>query len=532
MTVPSATRHHTSPLPPQATAAIASGRRALDSGRFDDAVKSFRKAVTLAPRQSALHYALGMACIKANRAAEAIAPMQCARDLVSDNYEFQLGLADAFFLAGQPAHALPEYLRAGAIRPTAVVPWSNAGALYRELGRPELALEALHRALTIDPSHASALCNSALAFHDLGEFAIARDSVELALQSRPDYAEAHWNRAILDLLHGNFVRGWAGHEYRTVQLAKLGGLRTFPEERWDGAPFVGRRLLLWPEQGLGDQLQFVRFLPRVKALGGTVVLVCAAPLVQLFRENCPDADEVVALGTSDSIERVDFQLPLLSLPHVLKLHEQLDTARVPYVQAVGDSCETLNQVLPARDTSSTQPLRVGVCWAGQPKHVNDHNRSLTLGALAPLMHVPGIEWYALQKGDAAEAQLEPFNMRAAEDGHNVITPLGHALSNFADTAHAISRLDVVLSVDTSVAHLAGAMNVPTFMLIPFVPDWRWQLDRDDSPWYPAAQLFRQTSPGDWVPVITRVANALRKLTAARGLSKTDMDASNTPSRAA
>ena len=511
MHAPQAIRNN--PVSPLTAAAIASGRKALDSGRFDDAIKSFRKAVTLAPRQSALHYALGMACIKANRAAEAIAPMLCARDLVADNYDYQLGLADAYYLAAQPAHALPEYLRAGAIKPTAVTPWSNAGALYRELGRPELALEALHRALTIDPSHASALCNSALAFHDVGEFAIARDSVELALQSRPDYPEALWNRAILDLLHGNFARGWAGHEFRTVQLAKLGGLRSFPQERWKGQRFDGKRLLLWPEQGLGDQLQFARFIPRVKALGGTVVLMCGAPLQQLFRANCPDADEVVVLG--DALDHIDYQLPLLSVPHVLQLNDQLDAQTVPYLHAVGDIRERLNDVLPTPVENSAAPLRVGVCWAGQPKHLNDRNRSLTLETLRPLLDVPDIAWYSLQKGDAAEAQLTPFNTTSSSAGRPQITPLGDALSNFADTAHAVSRLDVVLTVDTSVAHLAGAMNVPTFMLIPFIPDWRWQAERTDSPWYPAAQLFRQSAPSDWSRVIAHVTAALQQRVAAR-----------------
>ena len=504
---PSQASRQSSTVSPQATSAVAGGRRALDEGRFDDAVRAFRKAVTLAPRQSAFHFALGMSCIKAGKPAEAIAPMLCARDLAPDNFDFQMGVADAYYLAQQSAHALPEYLRAGALRADVAGPWSNAGALFREAGRPELALDALHRALTIDPTHASALCNSALAFHDIGEFDAARSSVELALQSRPDYAEAHWNRAILDLLHGDFARGWAGHEFRTVQLAKMGAVRSYPQPRWNGERFDGKRLLLWPEQGLGDQLQFARFIPRVKALGGTVVLVCSAALLPLFRANCPGADEIVALG--DTFEPVDMQLPIMSVPHVLKLRASLDAHTVPYIHAHGEVRSRLRDVLPDLTQNGARKLRVGIAWAGQPKHTNDRNRSLKLETLRPLLSIPGIDWFSLQKGEGAEAQLEPFNELSTRESQPTLTPLGPLFANFEDTAHAVSRLDVVITVDTSVAHLAGAMGVPVWLLIPFVPDWRWQIGRADSPWYPSARLFRQPKAGDWGTVMQRVSLALR-----------------------
>ena len=499
-----------SSVSPQASTAIHSGRRALDDARFDDALRAFKKAAALAPRVGAIHYALGTAYIKAGRPVEGIAPMLCARDLAPDNFDFQLGLADAYFLAQQSAHALPEYLRAGALRPDMAGPWSNAGALFREAGRPELALEALHRALTIDPTHASALCNSALAFHDLGEFGAARDSVELALQSRPDYPEAQWNRAIIDLLHGDFTRGWAGHECRTVQLAKMGAVRSYPEPRWNGERFDGKRLLLWPEQGLGDQLQFARFIPRVKALGGTVVLVCSAPLLPLLRANCPYADEIVALG--EPFAPVDMQLPIMSVPHVLKLGASIDAHCVPYIRVHGDPRAQFSDVLPERSANDNRKLRVGLAWAGQPKHQNDRNRSLKLETLRPLLNIAGIDWYSLQKGDGAEAQLEPFNEVSLGQGQPTITPLGPLFSSFDDTAHAVSRLDVVITVDTSVAHLAGAMNVPVWMLIPFVPDWRWQVKRNDSPWYPSARLFRQEHAGDWSSVMMNVSSSLDKIT--------------------
>lgn len=501
--------HHvrqSSAISSAAQSAIASGKKALDQSRFEDAARAFRKAASLAPEHGALHYALGVALTRAERAAEAIDPLRRARDMSPQEFDWQLALADAYYLAGQHAHALPEYLRAGALRPESAVAWSNAGALFREAGRPELALSALQRALTVDPANSSALCNSALALHDIGEFAAAQDYVEKALVARPDYPEAKWNRALLDLLHGNFTRGWEGHEFRTVQLAKLGGLRTFPEPRWNGERFDGKRLLLWPEQGMGDQLQFSRFIPRVKALGGTVIIGCSSGLVPLFKANFPDADEVVVVG--EPFAPVDLQLPLMSIPRVLGLGDSLDAECVPYLRADGSASEQLSGALPILPASAKQALRVGIAWAGQPKHLNDRNRSLTLETLRPLVEVGGVEWYSLQKGDAAEAQLAPFNALSLSQSLPPVTPLGPLFSDFNDTAHAVSRLDVVITVDTSVAHLAGAMGAPVWLMIPFVPDWRWQVNRKDSPWYPSARLFRQEHAGEWNTVISQMAKEL------------------------
>jgi hypothetical protein len=241
----------------------------------------------------------------------------------------------------------------------------------------------------------------------------------------------------------------------------------------------------------------------------------AAPSVSraaLFRANCPDADEVVVIG--DAYDACDLQLPLLSIPYVLQLRDQVAAPRTPYLRATGDVRSSLDHLIPSQPSVDDRPLRVGVCWAGQPKHLNDRNRSLTLEILRPLLDVAGVEWYAVQKGESAEMQIAPFNANSALRGQPTITPLGPALSSFVDTSHAVARFDVVLTVDTSVAHLAGAMGVPVWVLVPFVPDWRWQISRGDSPWYPSARLFRQPSGGDWPSVVTHVATALRDVVAA------------------
>jgi tetratricopeptide (TPR) repeat protein len=489
-------------LDARAGQALEKGRRALAARRFSEAVEAFRVAVRHAPRDAGIRHILGTALAQAGRLPEAVDALKAARDLAPNDAKLQMALADAYFMGGAQAAALPEYLRAGQLDPTNVTAWSNAGGIFRELGEPEHALAVLHRALALDPRHAMALSNSGLAFSDIGEYQNARDCFSLALESKPDYDTARWNRAIVDLLRGDFANGWEGHEYRHVQVARMGGLRTFPEPRWDGTRFDGKRLLVWPEQGLGDQLQFVRFLPRVKALGGTVVLACAAPLRALFRQCVPDADEIVVIDTP--YESCDLQVPLMSLPFVLGLGGELDAPRVPYLRAEGEASATIASAISPRGSVSN----VGVVWAGQPKHQNDRNRSLALETLAPLFSVPGTRWYSLQKGDAAEAQLDPVNEALRVSGAPVVTPLGPMFADFTDTAQAIAHLDLVITVDTGVAHLAGAMGVPTWVMLPFIPDWRWQVDRDDSPWYPHTRLFRQQRARDWSAVVAAIATAL------------------------
>jgi tetratricopeptide (TPR) repeat protein len=503
-------------LDARAGQALDKGRRALAARRFPDAVEAFQAAVRFAPRDAGIRHILGSALAKAGRLTEAVDALKAARDLAPNDAKVQMALADAYYMGGAHAAALPEYLRAGQLDPSNVTAWSNAGGIFRDAGEPEHALAVLHRALALDPRHHMALSNSGLAFADIGEYANARDCFSLALESKPDYDTARWNRAIVDLLRGDFANGWAGHEYRHVQVERMGGLRKFPEPRWDGKRFDGKRLLVWPEQGLGDQLQFVRFLPRVKALGGTVVLACAPPLKALFRECVPSADEIVVIDTP--YDACDLQIELMSLPFILGLDSELDAARVPYLHESGVS-NAIGSAIPA----GADALNVGVVWAGQPKHQNDRNRSLALETLAPLFSVTGTRWFSLQKGDAAEAQLEPLNASLVAKGDTPLVPLGPLFSDFTDTARAISRLDLVITVDTGVAHLAGAMGKPVWIMLPFIPDWRWQVNRDDSPWYPNTRLFRQQRARDWGDVVGRIALALAEKVGAKSGSGEHID---------
>jgi hypothetical protein len=297
------------------------------------------------------------------------------------------------------------------------------------------------------------------------------------------------------LLLGNLQRGWAEYEWRFK-------VNDFPSKpllgmpRWDGHTLSGKTILLLGEQGLGDTIQFFRYARYVKAKGRTVFLRCQRELHRLLT-GCVDIDRVVLQG--DSGPPYDVEIMLLSLPHIFKTSLDTIPHDVPYLhvpQGIGEQAV-------AMITRYTKVLRVGLVWAGGIHNPNNINRSFKLDQYNDLLNMAGIKFFSLQKGEAA-AELGSISP-------DRITDLGPYLGDLADTAAAIQELDLVISVDTAVAHLAGALAKPVWTLIPFAPDWRWMLDREDSPWYPTMRLFRQPMPGDWSSVIARVAAQLTTL---------------------
>jgi hypothetical protein len=299
------------------------------------------------------------------------------------------------------------------------------------------------------------------------------------------------------LLKGDFERGLLHHEWRWhVRDLRMGG-RRMEKPAWRGEPLNGARILLHAEQGSGDTLQFLRYAPLVAARGGRVTIEVAAELKRLAM-SLKGVEQVIGLG--EALPAFDQHCPLLSLPLAFGTTMATIPGEIPYLAAP----EPLLAEWRARLAASAAP-RVGLIWAGRPEHRRDRDRSIALAALAPLADT-GATFYSLQKGPAAaQAKGPPAGM--------VLHDLGAALGDFADTAAAMSALDLVITVDTSPAHLAGAIGKPVWLLLTHAPDWRWFLEREDSPWYPTARLFRQTTRGDWAPVIARVAAELRRLAA-------------------
>jgi hypothetical protein len=360
------------------------------------------------------------------------------------------------------------------------------------LAEPEAALVAAEQARALAPKDAGVLNCYGSALGSLGRLDEAVMSYEAALKIKPDDRETSWNRALALLLLGRFEEGWLAYEYRNLRRKTLAA-RKYPQPLWWGQePLKERHLYVYWEQGLGDTIQFARYVLLAAAAGAKVTFSLQDPLLRLF-EGFDSA--ITMIGQNEAPTEFDLHCPLLTLP--LAFGTRLET--IPafengYLKAPPEDVTRWDQRLPAGRR------RIGLVWSGSQMHANDANRSLALAKMAPLFQ-PGDVWVSLQKEvrDADRTALE------ASDILDVSAELG----DFADTAALISSLDLVISVDTSVAHLAGALGKPTWVMVPFAPDFRWLLDREDTPWYPKMRLFRQSRAGDWDGVIARIGEALR-----------------------
>ncbi len=432
-------------------------------------------------RESKLHEAIG-----AYRRAVDIDPLLSAA---------WINLGVALRAIGHPDAAVAALSRGVALNPDDAAAHSNLGNALRACGRLDEAKTAQLRSIRRDPNGAAAHYNLALLLRDLGDLDEAVKLFDRARALGYRQAELLWDRALALLLAGRLKEGFAEYENRW-RLAE--SPPRFPEvPSWEGEDLEGRTLLVHAEQGLGDTLQFVRYLPVLRRSGGRIVLECQTALARLFRESPSLAGIEVVARDGRSLPHFDLQIPLLSLPRVMGTDIDSLPAVVPYLSPPTD--------LPSLGHPMAGPggrlPRIGIAWAGKPTHRNDRNRSVPLTAFLPILEIPGLRFYGLQKGPSA-MQIEAAGLQA------LVFDLSPRLQDFADTAGIVKQLDLIISVDTSLVHLAGAIGRPVWTLLPFAPDWRWQLRRGDSPWYPTMRLFRQTSAGDWEELFHRVRHAL------------------------
>jgi len=380
--------------------------------------------------------------------------------------------------------------------------WSNLSSLEREWRDNRAAEVAVRRSLRCSPTHVPALCNLGNLLLDEARYGEAATCYRRALKERPDQAEAHKNLGLTLLTLGDLREGYREYEWRNVaeNLLDMKGDLRWP--RWKGEDLKGKTLVAVTEQGFGDVIHFARYGLLVEKLGGRMILTCQKPLVPLMRSAAGVAGIV---GQGDPLPQADFWAPLMSLPFHFGTGLTNVPAPVPYIRSEPELVQKWRAVLPSPAPGSP---RVGIVWAGNPQHKNDHNRSLPLPLLDGLLKEPGVRFVSLQRdmrpGDAAVLAQRPD-----------LVHVGQRLSTFADTAAILESLDLVISVDTSVVHLAGAMAKPVWALIPLVPDWRWMLGRRDSPWYPTLRLYRQPHRGDWDSVIAEVREHLRAIVAGR-----------------
>lgn len=509
------------------------GRLCEGQQRWAEAAACYQQTIDLRPGDSQAYFHLGSTMLAQGKCTEAEAAFRRCLERHADHVEALVNLGCA--LGEQQRHddARGCYERAAQIRPDQPEIHHNLGSALRELGRLEEAVSAYRRALALRPDYAKAHVNLGIALVGLGaldeavkvlrrgvelrpDMAEAHASLGAALSARgeldealaefdralalnPDYVEPRWNQALLWLLRGDFARGWPAYEVRW-KCKHRPPLPAVPQAHWDGTPLEGRTILLHAEQGLGDTLQFIRYAPLVGARGGRVVVQCQAPLVRLL-SRCRGIDQLV--GRGEPLPDFDVHAPLLSLPRLLGTTSETIPADVPYLHADPELVADWRQAL-----APVRGFRVGIAWQGSVRNAWDRHRSVGLADFEPLARIDSVHLISLQKGPGSE-QVRDLG------GRFPVVSLSEQIDStagaFMDTAAIIRNLDLVISVDTSVAHLAGGLGAPAWIALPYTPDWRWQLGRDDSPWYPSVRLFRQSAPGDWDAVFTRMAEGLRAL---------------------
>ena len=466
------------------------GAMAMQSGEHALAVERISVSVHNNPRNATAYFNLGLALKALQRYEEAMVSFSQAIAIQPDYAQAWNNRGVVLQDQLRWDEAAQSYAGAIAAQPGFAQAHYNLGNALRALGRFEAALASYDTAITLQPGWAHALNNRGLALQELQRSAEAIESYEAAIASEPDYADAYWNKSIELLLCGDFAQGWKLYEWRWRRDTFSSRKRDFPQPLWLGdAPLNGKTVLLHAEQGLGDSIQFCRYARDVRALGAQVLLEVPRPLLALFA-TLEGPKQLLEKGSA--LPHFDYHCPLLSLPLALQTQLANIPSPSPYLASTAAQRE-----LWQRRLGPPSKRRIGLVWSGNVRDKDDLQRSLTLNALLP--HLPqSCEYICLQK------ELRPADQDAMQASS--IRFFGAHIQDFSDTAALCDLVDLVISVDTSVAHLAGALAKPTWILLPYAPDWRWMLDRDDSPWYPSVRLYRQGNDRSWLPVLGRMAS--------------------------
>ena len=485
--------------PDQPEALHGLGIIAFQLKKYNTAGDLIGKAIENKPKVPQFHYNLGLVFIALNRHEKGIQAFEKAIKLKPDYSDAYYNLAFALKEQRQFENAAKNFKIAIKLSPDDAYAYYNLGNTYEALDRYEAAVKSYQSAINKSRNFTDVHNNLAVVLKKLGRFDEAISHFREAIRLQPDCAEARWNLSLALLVNGQFKEGWKEHEWRFVR----GNRRTIYPHRfsiplWDGSSFIGKRLFVHSEQGFGDTLQFIRYLPMVKSRGGTVIFETFGPLLGILN-GFPGIDEMVEISPERShAESCDYYVPIMSLPMLFATDISSIPSNIPYIFADRIKVEQW------KNRINKEGYKIGIVWAGKPGHGNDKNRSCELEHFLPLAGIPGVAMYGLQKGDAARQAETPTGMKRTIN-------FDRELKDFSETAAAIENLDLIISVDTAAAHLAGAMGKPVWTLLPYAPDWRWLLEREDSPWYPTMRLFRQPARGDWGVVFDKVKDELGKL---------------------
>ncbi|WP_165073861.1 DUF6165 family protein [Paludisphaera rhizosphaerae] len=466
-------------------------------GRHPEAAAVYKQAIAVRPNEPRLRKSLGNALARMEKYTEAEASHREAIRLAPNYADAHNDLGIALARMGRFAEAVDSYRRAIEASPKYAEAYNNLGNALRHLGRFEESLECYQTALAHKPQYADAYNNLGIAYAEMGRCRDAVENYTQCLRINPNHVDAHMNRALTWLRMGDYAQGWAEYEWRWKKRVLTRRPLIMPQ--WNGFPLQGRRILLISEQGLGDTLQFVRFAMLLKRNGaGEVILECPERLIPLL-SGSPWIDHLVGHGRP--LPDYDVYCPLLNVPGLTATSVEAIPAEVPYIHAGPRLVESWG-----RELGATPGLKVGINWQGNPKYAGDRHRSIPLKFYEPLARIPGVQLFSIQKNAGLE-QLD------ACKGAFPATDLGRRLDEstgpFMDTAAVMKNLDLFITSDTAVAHLAGALGVPTWMALSTTPDWRWMTAREDTPWYPTMRIFRQTEHMAWGPVFDRIADELR-----------------------
>ena len=464
-----------------------------------EAMIQFLRAIECKPTFAAAHYNLGILLQQADRLDEAARAYEEAVRLQPDLALAHNNLGNVYKIQGKRSEAIVCFKNALRIYPEHGEAYNNLGSVLQEQGNVVESLECYRQALRFKPDCAEAHNNLGSALQAQGELSQPLACYDESLRLRPDFPEAHYNRALALLSQERFVEGWAEFAWR-LKCEKYPA-RAFDQPLWDGAPFPHRTLLVHAEQGFGDTLHFVRYLQEVQPRGGRVILEAQPALVPLLK--CSGFEDVVPAGAD--LPPFDLYASLFHLPGLFQTTLDNMPSTVPYLAADPQRVALWKEKLAPREG-----FKIGINWQGNPSYGYDHLRSIALREFAPLARVEGVRWFSLQKKFGTEQLADVADRMTIRD---LGPELDEGSGAFMDTAAVMQNLDLIITSDTATAHLAGALGVPVWVALSRVPEWRWFLQREDSPWYPTMRLFRQTRFDDWPEVFARMVAELPKLIA-------------------
>jgi tetratricopeptide (TPR) repeat protein len=465
----------------------------LERGTPEEALGAFEKALKINPKNAEAWFNRGNALSIQRKYEDAIEGYDKAISFKENYFKAQNNKGNALKELGLFTEAIDCYREALKAKPDFIEACLNIGNAWSDSGKPEKALEYYDRIEAASPLLPSALLNKGNALKQMGLRDEALESLKRAIELAPENTDAHLNYGMALLLYGNFKEGWQEYEWRLkrqeLQSAQM------PQPKWNGANAKDKNLLVIAEQGFGDTIQSARFFPMAKERCGKVTFACRKPLLSLMK-NVSGIDKLIAKEKIDELD-FDIYIPNMSLPGIFNADLSSIPSSTPYIFPDKEKIEEWKEKI-----LSDKKFRVGLCWAGSPTNTNDRNRSTNFNSLKKLLEIKEIDFYSLQKGPAS---LE------AKDCENNFSNMTEDFKDFSDTAALIENLDLVISVDTAIAHLAGAMNKPIWLILPFEPEWRWLTERTDSPWYPSMRIFRQNTFNGWVGVIAKIKKKLEKL---------------------